>query len=164
VTEVRVVLEGVDGHLRRPVVVDGDGRIAVADVLARGALEGVAAQLAGTLTVDDAAAHAFLDAIAAAVAGVLDVADDYAGGEALADQPGGAARTFVFAADVAVAWVLIAGDPAAVGRADPFGGTPGDGVGIPCPEGVPTPLTVRTSTVAVWAPAGSSIAVWGYRR
>ena len=88
------------------------------------------------------------------------VRDRYTGGEALADQAGGAVRTFTFASAVQLVWVRVDGDS---GRADPFGGTPADGVGIYCESGIPNPITVQCTTVRVWAPTGSTIRVWGFR-
>lgn len=89
----------------------------------------------------------------------LDVSDTYTTGQALASQPGdGSVKTFTFAAPMDLIWVRCQD---ATGFADPFGGTPASGQGIFCEDGIPQPITLRTTTVKVWAPAGT-IHVWGY--
>lgn len=92
--------------------------------------------------------------------GSLKVADVFTGGEVLADQAGDATvKTFTFTTAVDLVWVRCVG---AVGRADPFGGTPTASVGIYCAADEPTPLTVRTTVVKVVAPSGT-ISCWGFR-
>jgi hypothetical protein len=93
--------------------------------------------------------------------GELVVSDVFLDGEALARQtsPGGV-LTFTFAAPRDLVWVRVDGVPLAY--ADPFGGTPADGLGVPCEDGIPQPLTIRTSVVKVWAASGATVSVWGY--
>ena len=87
--------------------------------------------------------------------------DTYSGGEVLADQAGaGAVLTFTFTTPVNLAWVLVDGDD---GRCDPFGGTPSSGAGIPCDDGVPQPVSMTVTTIKVYAPAATTVSVWGYR-
>ena len=84
-------------------------------------------------------------------------------GEVLADQDGAdAVLTFHFGAAVTTVWLLARGTDGAVVRADPYGGTPTDAVGIPVEVGIPFPLTTPpTTSVAVWAPSGVTVTVWG---
>jgi hypothetical protein len=98
---------------------------------------------------------------AVSVAGTVDVADVYLAGEVLPDQAGaGGELAFAFAAPTDLIWVRSVG---AASRADPFGGTPTASLGIPCPDDEPVPITVRASTVKVFAPAGATVSVWGFR-
>lgn len=99
-------------------------------------------------------------------ASAVPVRDDYTTGEVLADQTGaGGVLTFTFSAPVHMVWVRDIGATASnVSRVDPFGGTPSSTTGIAVPNGEPTPITVTTSSVKVFAPTGSTIAVYGYRR
>lgn len=90
------------------------------------------------------------------------VADDYTGGETLADQPGAnTVLTFTFSAPVQM--VVIEARGATV-RADPFGGTPTAGKGVVCFDGTPTYVPVTTSQVKVHAPGGATVSVYGLRR
>lgn len=97
----------------------------------------------------------------------VDTTDIYTDGEALASQTGAAGvLTFTFSAPVDMAWVTsISPDEnnPVISWADPFGGTPADGTGIPCIDRSQQPLTVVTSGVKVWADTGVVVAVWGYR-
>ena len=91
--------------------------------------------------------------------GALNVADVFTGGEVLPDQTGdGTVRTFTFASPVDLVWVRAA----VAARADPFGGIPTVALGIPCAADEPTPVTVRTSSIKVFATAGT-VSVWGFR-
>lgn len=96
----------------------------------------------------------------------LKVHDDYQTGEILADQVGaGGVLTFTFSEPVHMLWINdIGATTTNVSRADPFGGTPNATTGITVPNGTPTPITVTTSSVKVYAPTGSTISVYGYRR
>ncbi len=86
--------------------------------------------------------------------------DTYTGGQALPDQTAdGTAKTFTFSSPVDLIWVRVIG---ATGRADPFGGTPSSTQGIYIGDNEPNPITVRTSSIKVWA-TGGTIHVWGYR-
>lgn len=88
--------------------------------------------------------------------------DVFTGGEVLPDQAGAdAVLMFNFSSSVELVWVRGVG---ALCRADPFGGTPALGLGIPCADDEPTPITVRTSQVRVYAPSGATrVSVWGFR-
>jgi len=91
--------------------------------------------------------------------GALKVADVFTGGEALPDQTGdGTVKTFTFASPVDLVWVR----SAVAARADPFGGTPTATTGIPCAADEPNPMSVRASSVKVFAASGT-VSVWGYR-
>ncbi len=115
----------------------------------------------GTEPTADQVARDRLAAILAALAGRLDTRDSYTGGESLPDQAGaGAVLLFTFAARVDLVWVRVDGG---TGRADPFGGVPSSSAGVVCDDGVPQPLTVACVSLRVWAPAGATVAVWGYR-
>lgn len=95
---------------------------------------------------------------------VQHVADEFGGGEALAEQAGaGAVLTFAFSAPVQLAVVESFGS-GLVSRADPFGGTPSVAAGVPCRHEAAVFLPVTTSAVRVFAPTGASVNVWGYRR
>lgn len=96
----------------------------------------------------------------------LSVRDDFTTGEILADQAGaGGVLTFTFSSPVQMVWVRDTGATTTnVSRVDPFGGTPNASTGIPVPNGEPTPITVTTSQVKVYAASGSTISVYGYRR
>ena len=107
----------------------------------------------------------------AAVAGNVEITNDignpipasdvFLGGQALADQAStGAVLTFTFASPVQLIWVKPTGGTC---RVDPFGGTPAASVGIPCDDGIPNPLTVRTTVIQVFANSGVTVSVWGYR-
>lgn len=99
-----------------------------------------------------------------AISGTVAATDTFSGGQVLADQTGaGAVLTFTFSAPVQLVWVLdTSGVTAAISRADPFGGVPTATTGIPVLNGTPTPLTVATSSVKVYAPTGTNITVYGY--
>lgn len=94
------------------------------------------------------------------------VADDYTAGEILASQSGAdGVLTFTFATAQNMAWVkFTASDADAVCYADPLGGTPANGTGIPICESVPMPLHYNTSSVKVYAPTGATVTVWGGKR
>lgn len=92
--------------------------------------------------------------------GLQVVSDSFAGGEVLADQAGAAGvLTFTFSAARQLVWVRSDGG---VARANPFGGVPTSTSGIFCDDGVPTPITVTTSLVKVFAPTGTTVKVHGY--
>lgn len=85
----------------------------------------------------------------------------YSSGQWLPDQPGAdGVLTFAFSSPVDLAWVTCTGGS---GRADPFGGVPTSTGGIICLAGVPTPLSVTTSTVKVYAGGGTTVRVHGFR-
>lgn len=87
--------------------------------------------------------------------------DAFAHGQVLADQVGaGAVLDFVFAAAQDLIWIRSDG---AVSRCDPFGGVPAANLGIYCEDGVPVPITVLTAALKVFAPAGATVRVYGYR-
>jgi hypothetical protein len=87
--------------------------------------------------------------------------DRYTGGQVLADQTGAAAvLTFTFSNPMDLVWIRSDGGDS---RADPFGGTPSASLGIICEDGIPTPLTVRATTVKVYAPVGATVNAVGYR-
>lgn len=98
------------------------------------------------------------------VGGTVAVQDKFSTGQILADQAGaGAVLTFTFSSPVNLVWVTDSGAVTTnVSRADPFGGTPSATLGIPVLNAAPTPLTVTTSSVKVYAPAGTTISVHGY--
>lgn len=113
---------------------------------------------------EDLATEPTLTAVLAAMAEVK-VTDDYQAGEVLADQTGaGGVLTFTFSAPVHLAVVDANGTATDVARADPFGGTPAAGTGIPCRDESPTYMPVTTSSVKVYAPSNMLISCWGYRR
>jgi hypothetical protein len=119
-----------------------------------------AGRLAGVVTVEGLPP--------ARATGELPVADDYEAGEVLADQvapAGGAVLAFAFAAPVSLVLVEVdAMDEDDVARLDPFGGVPAAGRGIRARHATPTFVPVLTAAVAVWAPAGASVSVAGFRR
>lgn len=122
------------------------------------ALAGLQTALGGTLSVGGPLTDTQLRASPPAVK------DDYFGGQVLAQETGAdAVITFTFSSAVQLVVVEMYGD-GLVARADPFGGTPAEGFGIPCRHEVPTYLPVTSSSVKVWAPATSLVNVWGYRR
>ena len=83
------------------------------------------------------------------------------GGELLEDQAGaGAALTFTFASEMDLIWVSASGG---VGRADPFGGTPTSTKGVYIASGAAVPCPVQATVVKVFANAGTTISVWGFR-
>lgn len=89
------------------------------------------------------------------------VRESFVGGQALPDQSGaGGVLTFTFSSPVDLFWVRSVGG---VSRADPFGGTPSVSAGVYCGADEPTPLSVTTTTVRVFAPAGATVSVWGFR-
>jgi hypothetical protein len=131
-------------------------------------LEAVRALLAGTLTVGvadalalDATVEAIRDRLPASLDnGSLNVADAYIEGETLASQAGaGGVLTFTLSEARDLVWVRSVGG---VSYADPFGGTPANGTGIYLADDEPTPLTIRTAEVEVWAPSGAVVHCWGY--
>lgn len=93
------------------------------------------------------------------------VRDLYASGEILTDQTAaGAALTFTFSSAVQLLYVQIKTSlGTGSGRADPFGGTPTASLGIPCDDGVPQAIPVQATSVKVFATAGATVSVWGYR-
>lgn len=87
--------------------------------------------------------------------------DFMTGFEGLADQSGAdGVLTFTFASPVELVWVRSVGG---VSRADPGGGTPSAVAGVYCADDEPAPITIKTSAVKVYAPAGADVSVWGYR-
>lgn len=87
--------------------------------------------------------------------------DPFDGGEVLADQAGaGGVLTFTFANSMELIWARADGGDA---RADPFGGTPTASLGILLEDGIPTPITMQTSTLKVYAAGGVTVRVYGYR-
>lgn len=93
-------------------------------------------------------------------------ADSYSTGEALASQSGaGAVLTFTFSSPMDLIWVMSIDltDSDQISWMNPFGGTPSNGAGIPCLDRAQQPVTLTTSSVKVWAPTGTTVAVWGYR-
>ncbi len=96
------------------------------------------------------------------------VKDDFQQGEILPDQPGtNGVLTFTFSAPVDFIWITDTGTVTAnVSRADPFGGVPSVSVGIPVFNQAPTPINVTParSIIKLFAPTGSNIAMYGYRR
>lgn len=90
--------------------------------------------------------------------------DDYNAGQCLADQSGsGGVLTFNFSTPVNLVVVLSNGTDL-IARADPFGGTPAATQGFVCGDDIPVYLPVTTSSVKVFAPAGTTISVAGFRR
>lgn len=93
------------------------------------------------------------------------VRDDYQSGEVLADQVGtGSPLSFTFSAPVNLVVIDASGEDADVARADPFGGTAGSALGIPCRNDTPTFMPVVATTISVWAPTGMTVSCYGYRR
>ena len=91
----------------------------------------------------------------------IPASDVFLGGQALPDQSStGSVLTFTFASPVHLIWVKPTGGTC---RVDPFGGVPTSSTGIPCDDGIPNPLTVKTTAVQVFAASGVAVAVWGYR-
>lgn len=91
--------------------------------------------------------------------GSLPTKDTYTTDEALASQAGAnAVLTFTFAAPMDLLWVRSEGGTSFAR----ITGDPALGAGIYCEDGVPQPITRRTSTVKVWAPAGATVFCWGY--
>lgn len=92
------------------------------------------------------------------------VHDDYQAGECLEDQLGTNA-VLIFTFSTAVQLVVVESSGAdLVCRADPFGGTPTASKGFRCSDGAAVYIPVATSEVQVYAPAGTTVAVNGYRR
>lgn len=92
---------------------------------------------------------------------VSPVRDTFTGMEALAQQAGASAvLTFTFTSEVDLIWVRSDGSGSSMATTTQ---TPTSTLGAVCEDGVPTPLTVRTSTVQVWAPSGVTVSVWGFR-
>jgi hypothetical protein len=91
------------------------------------------------------------------------VQDAFTGGEVLADQAGAnGVLDFDFASPVQLVWVRLDGGTVN-GRVDPFGTAPASGLGIIAEPGIPVPITRTLSALKVWAPAGSTVSVHGYR-
>jgi hypothetical protein len=89
------------------------------------------------------------------------VHDRFRDGEVPADQSGaGGVLTFTFAKEMDLIWVRSDG---ADSRCNPFGGNPSATAGIICEDGIPHPITLSTTTIKVFAPAGAKLNVWGYR-
>lgn len=89
-------------------------------------------------------------------------ADTFQSGEVLASQAGAdGVLTFTFATTMHM--VVVEADGLVEAYADPFGGTPASGTGIPCRDEVPVHLPVVTSSVKVYAPTGTTVHVWGFR-
>lgn len=145
-----------------------DGTVAVSNLPATQTVDGTVALDAPSLAALETVSVANFPA-SQAVTGTFfqatqPVSDDFDDGQALAEQTGaGAVLTFTFASSVNLVVVESAGD-GFVSRADPFGGTPTADLGVPCRHEVPTYLPVTTSEVKVYAPAGTSVNVWGFRR
>lgn len=90
------------------------------------------------------------------------VKDQLDGFEALDDQTGnGTVRTFTFGSDVELVWVRVVGG---IGRAAPAGPDPSASKGVYCAADEPTPITCVTDELRVFAPNGTTISVWGFRR
>lgn len=98
----------------------------------------------------------------------LQVKDDYQVGEILADQSGvGGVLNFDFSNPVDFIWVTdIGATTTNISRVDPFGGTPSSSLGIPVFNATPTPINVTPARtrIQVYAPSGSTITMYGYRR
>lgn len=98
---------------------------------------------------------------------VQPVYDRYSSSEILVDQAGAAGvLTFTFSSPVDLIWIVDVGAATTnISRADPFGGTPAASTGIPVLNQTPTPIAVApaTATVKVYAPVGSTIAMYGQR-
>lgn len=95
------------------------------------------------------------------------VPDSYKGGEILAEQAGaGAALTFTFADWVDRVCVHARDSEVTpnICHADPFGGTPTNTLGIVLQRNTTYEFNVRSRTIKVYAPANSTVCVWGYRR
>lgn len=97
---------------------------------------------------------------------ILPMFDDYTSSEFLDDQSGAdAVLTFTFSSPVNQVWVdLNSTDIDATGRVRTDGVDPTALIGAPIRDKVPVPLTVTTSSVKVYAPAGSVVRCWGFRR
>jgi hypothetical protein len=105
--------------------------------------------------------QAVRDRLPAALAddGSLATKDTYTADEALASQVGaGAVLTFTFSAPMDLVWVRSQGGTSFA----KITGTPALGNGIYCEDGVPQPVTRRTSVVKVWAPGGATVYAWGF--
>lgn len=94
--------------------------------------------------------------------------DFFSSGEYLPQQVGADnVLTFVFNQAVHACFVkTITTDNncGVIAYADPFGGTPADGTGIPCPEGEEaTKIPFRCKELKVFAPANTLISVYGGR-
>lgn len=99
--------------------------------------------------------------VAANAANPLPVADVFTDGEALVDEEGtGGVLIFTFSSPMDLIWVRSIGGAA---RADPFGGNPDAQTGIYCADDEPTPLTIRTTVVKVYAEPSVVVSVWGFR-
>ncbi len=90
--------------------------------------------------------------------------DDYALGEVLPDQPGaGGVLTFTFSSPVVSFWVAVVGTTG-VCKVDHYGGTPSASSGIPVEAGGVLPIPEPATVVKIYAPAGTTVTVWGQRR
>lgn len=90
----------------------------------------------------------------------IGVQDEFTADEPLPDQPGADdVLTFTFAADVSLIWVRSIGG---VSRAS-VSATPTPVLGTYCADGEPVPITVRASSIKVYAPTGVTVSVVGYR-
>lgn len=96
------------------------------------------------------------------------MADDYSDSEQLATQTagaGGEVLTFTFAeGEVQLIVVHARGADGQFAYVDHSGIIPADGVGRPAEHNVPTHIVVKRTQIRVWAPAGMSAYVEGYRR
>lgn len=94
--------------------------------------------------------------------GRVDTAESFTDMEVLADQSGaGGVLTFTFASPMDLVWVRCSGG---VGRASAAGAAdPAASRGAYCEDGEPEPISVRTTTVRVFAGSGTIVSVWGYR-
>lgn len=131
------------------------------DQASQSILTSIQAILSDTLSVADASTLTNAQLRAQPV----DTQDTYVSGQALAAQAGPGLLTFSFSVPMDLIWVMSvdAGIDEATSWADPFGGTPSAGVGIPCLDRAQQPITVRTTSVKVWAAPDVTVAVWGYR-
>lgn len=76
------------------------------------------------------------------------------------DQSGvGGVLTFTFTSAPKQIWVLCVGDDA---RADLNENDPTDSRGVFCGDGIPTPIPVSAERVNVYAPAATTVSVWGF--
>ena len=160
---VELLRRRVDGTLAAWLLED-DGDQPVHDPAVEAKLEAVRALLDGTLDV-----HLASTAGAVPVSGPLTdaqlraadvpVRDTYLSFRQPVDQTGtGAVLTFTLGGTCDLVWVLSRGG---VSRAA-VGVDPAADRGAYCDDGVPTPLTVRTGSVRVFAPVGATVSVWAY--
>lgn len=151
------------------VVTDGGGSLTVDGPVTDAQLRASAVPVSGPLT------DAQLRATAVPVSGPLTdaqirasalvVRDDYTSQESLADQSGANdVLTFTFSAEVQLVVVVSRGTDLVCRATANASETPSATLGVPCFDQAAVFLPVRTSSVKVYAPTGTTVSVVGLKR